>query len=94
LLQLHNGHVCATCGQQAPGFETAYLHLEQIPFERRRSTGVDASAHDVPLPLGGGYEIVCHHDIPHRRRGGAVLHPYIRNQQSFAIGDGELRGLS
>jgi hypothetical protein len=46
------------------------------------------------LLLGGGYEIVCHHDIPHRRRGGTVLHPYIRDQQSFAIGDGELHGLS
>ena len=23
LLQLHNGHVCATSGQQSPGFETA-----------------------------------------------------------------------
>ena len=77
---MHDGHVCATSGQKSSGFEPAQLHLQQIPFERRRSTGVDASTHDVPLLLSGGHEIVCDNDIPNSSRGDAVLHPHVRDQ--------------
>ena len=93
LLQLHNGHVCATSGQQSPGFETAELHLQQVAFERRRSTGVDASADDVPLSPRRSHELVGDHDVPNCRRGDAVLHPHLRDQHSLAIGDGQLRRL-
>ena len=77
---MHNCHVCATSRQKPSGFESAQLHLEQIPFKRRRSTGVDASPHDVPLLLSGGHEIVCDNDIANGSRGDAVLHPHVRDQ--------------
>ena len=65
---------------RTPSQNQLFTGLQQIAFERRRSTGLDAGTHDLPLSLRGGHEFVCDQYIPNRSRGDAVLHPHIRDQ--------------
>ena len=92
-LELYEGRVGTANGQQLGRLEAAQLHVQQIAFERRGSTYIDASAHEVQLALGSDHHLVGDGNIPHGSGGGAVLQPDVGDEQPFAIRNGELRRL-